>query len=1853
MTNIMKKVTFKTLALLITIQFLIAFFVQVIPTTVDAAIVNLEIGTGDMYTLPRVLTKISSINMGTLDLSKRQFTSSFTFHILNKGNSDAKIEMHVLSVYGPDMYGGGCAFDDNQGLNYNHIISKDSFTTERITFNGRSLKAGTYTVNYSIKPLSGTAITINGGAIQPNADGVFLIPIKVKLIGKNPLLPEKIEGLKAKSGNNQVELRWPKLANWGELDEIYGVYNVYRRDGEETNLSQNFDLSKYEVVYEDEIETDHDVYLVDYSAENGKTYSYFVLAGNVEHGYPSEAVTVTPTNKVKAKPAAPYFSSTPYGFGPGFIDMEWQVSYEDKSTGEGYIDHFNIYRNGALVAQVDQNNYIEDHGYTWDWDTHSDIEYYKYHWKVSLPVETGILYDWWITAVNTEGTEGYESEHHTAIAPDDKPSITSMQLTYNPWNQTEEDWESGEDRYTPAVSICINNQVYYGIKAIKVWRNGTYLGQFKGSGTEDINIEKNKTYRYDVSVIDNKGNESEKKTLQIKTNSEQISSVYMPWIDYNIKYGNTVQISFNTEENETYKIYRNNQLIGTYTSEDERVTCSNKVTEDGTYTYYVKITRDGFTYKTDHFVFVKDTSPQELAEKPAAPKLTTRVTNESVLLKWNEPSGGGEVDGYYIYKEIPGENGRELDVSRFPDSDGYWSTWAGSESPLGRYIRLYADKKQYIDEYLPWYSEDDMPIKYYICAYNQYGVSEPSNIVTFNYNNGEVAGNNDTVAPGKPVISKVWTESTYEDEENAEKYQDLFVTWDAPLTGGGVDSYEVKYEKVGSDYSDTETVYYGREQISRKYLDLEYDYDYNDFGTYRVTVTAINRVNGVEKRKTSDPVEIEIAPTPKLSLSATSETSVKLSWTAPDDQVNASNYEVYRQSKYGLCEKLNIPNGAIVKSNGKWTYTDSNLQSDLEYSYYVVAILGNNKGRVSTVKKITPSKKSLLAQGPTNLKMYALYGNRYLLTWTANTTAGTPTEYLIQYKYNGDDEWYTSDNIPASRTAYEGNFYQGDEVRVVAYNNAGEGGYSNVVTVPANDKDPATYYPYHIYPTITTGDAQITLSWKKQNVSGWENPYYYEILKQTGPDEYPFTVQIIRFVSSKTNYSWTDTDVENGHTYEYWVHATNNYGYDYVNDYSVWGTPEGSKPSSEQITAGYVTNTINALPEVVDVDLSDEDDVSQIERAIEIYEGLSEDEKNLIPQDVKDKFETLKNMLSYAEAEDKYSTVATSAQTKISNLPEVETINENSLNNATLLTKIANARDAYDNLPDDAKQLVDISKLIAIENKIKELRQAVADRDKINEVLALINSLPNARDININNATAVGYNTDSARYSYDSLTPRQKEILQSTEEGANALSKLEAIELKLDTIYESVIEQQRIDREEAQSVTDIINALGDPSDVTIYDEDDIENARNAYNALTDSQKALVSNETLAILTGAEEELQVCIEADAVAQLISNLSVADTTPENAETIQNAIDAYNNLSDDAKAKISPAQVTKLETIEDLYNKIGTDEYEQAYNQAIEQEEDINIAQSVTDIITRLPGASRVTLDDEQSVLDAVEAYNNLTDSQKALVDKTKLDELVEAIRELKENATKSIKTATVSGIANKTYSGKGRTQSLTVKIDGVTLVKGTDYTLSYKNNVNVGTATVTITGMGHYEDSISKTYKILAKKITPTVILSTTNYTYSGTAKKPIVAVKDGTKQLATSNYSVSYASGRKNVGRYAVKVTLKKNYSGYKTVYFNINPKGTTISKLTKASKAFTVKWKKQSAKMSTARVTGYQIQYSTSKTFASGNKTVTVKGYSKVSKKISKLKAKKTYYVRIRTYTKIGTRTYYSVWSAKKYVKTK
>ena len=227
----------------------------------------------------------------------------------------------------------------------------------------------------------------------------------------------------------------------------------------------------------------------------------------------------------------------------------------------------------------------------------------------------------------------------------------------------------------------------------------------------------------------------------------------------------------------------------------------------------------------------------------------------------------------------------------------------------------------------------------------------------------------------------------------------------------------------------------------------------------------------------------------------------------------------------------------------------------------------------------------------------------------------------------------------------------------------------------------------------------------------------------------------------------------------------------------------------------------------------------------------------------------------------------------------------------------------------------------------------------------------------------------------------------------------------------------------------------------------------------------------------------------------------------------------------------------------------------------------------------------------------------------------------------------------------YDGKAKTPSVTVKVNGKTLKKDTDYTVSYSNNTKVGTATLKITGKGNYTGSVSKTYSIKNnfKKATvsgiSTKAFTGKNITQSITVKYNGKTLKKGT------DYTVSYSSN-KNIGTATVKVTGKGSYAGTITKTFKINPAKQEIQKLTAKSKAFFVDWAQKGS------ATGYEIQYATNSKFTSAKKvTITNKKTDKTT--VSKLSGKKKYYVRVRSYTTVKGTKYYGAWSASKSVTTK
>lgn len=230
-----------------------------------------------------------------------------------------------------------------------------------------------------------------------------------------------------------------------------------------------------------------------------------------------------------------------------------------------------------------------------------------------------------------------------------------------------------------------------------------------------------------------------------------------------------------------------------------------------------------------------------------------------------------------------------------------------------------------------------------------------------------------------------------------------------------------------------------------------------------------------------------------------------------------------------------------------------------------------------------------------------------------------------------------------------------------------------------------------------------------------------------------------------------------------------------------------------------------------------------------------------------------------------------------------------------------------------------------------------------------------------------------------------------------------------------------------------------------------------------------------------------------------------------------------------------------------------------------------------------------------------------------------------------------------IADQTYTGKELTPAIVIP----GLKAGEDYYMYYEDNQYPGVATVTIYGTGYYKGTATIHFKIIKKteKFVSNVKLNRTSYTYTGKTIRPSVTVTVNGKKIGASAYKLYYKNN-KNSGIGTVQVRGIGKYSRInKTLTFKILPPKTLLTGLKKANRSFTASWKKN------IQATGYQIQYAADSRFIKERKTVTVGKQSAIRYKISGLKNKKTYYVRIRSYKRVGKKVLYSSWSTVKKIR--
>lgn len=309
--------------------------------------------------------------------------------------------------------------------------------------------------------------------------------------------------------------------------------------------------------------------------------------------------------------------------------------------------------------------------------------------------------------------------------------------------------------------------------------------------------------------------------------------------------------------------------------------------------------------------------------------------------------------------------------------------------------------------------------------------------------------------------------------------------------------------------------------------------------------------------------------------------------------------------------------------------------------------------------------------------------------------------------------------------------------------------------------------------------------------------------------------------------------------------------------------------------AAVVEGMINAIGD--DIDLTDEC-IEKISEVREAYEALSREEKRYVKN---------YNVLTAAEAEIADRKAAQEVTDLIKALPPVEdlTLEDHQ-------EDVVAARTAYGNLTDDQKDYVTaetIGTLVKAEEQIAKLLDAAA----VDQLIEEIEALPTAENVTLENETAI----ENALAHCNALSKKQLEDLNK--KSPDSLTKLNDVIDHLNVLKEEAADQKAVDE-----VNEKLNALPAAEDILFADETAVTEARNAYDALEDSLKVRVSAEALAKLTAAEERLDALQEGvDHVAELIEALpAVDDLTAADAEQVQEARDAYDALNNDQKQQLT---------------------------------------------------------------------------------------------------------------------------------------------------------------------------------------------------------------------------------------------------------------------------------------------------------------------------------------------------------------
>ena len=420
--------------------------------------------------------------------------------------------------------------------------------------------------------------------------------------------------------------------------------------------------------------------------------------------------------------------------------------------------------------------------------------------------------------------------------------------------------------------------------------------------------------------------------------------------------------------------------------------------------------------------------------------------------------------------------------------------------------------------------------------------------------------------------------------------------------------------------------------------------------------------------------------------------------------------------------------------------------------------------------------------------------------------------------------------------------------------------------------------------------------------------------------------------------------------------------------------PESSKKKLEQAEKSYdrlaaaeVMEKIDAIGETTAENAASKKDL--IEEARDAYDKLTEEQKELVTPEEKKKLTDAEKVYDEATG-GRSQAAADEVKRKIDAIPDPVQNNEDTRQ------KIEDAREAYDKLTSVQKDMVPESSRKKLEQAEKEYEKlAEADRLAVEKVKTKIEAIGDVTPENVIDKKDL---IEDAREAYDALTERQKEMI--TPEEKKKLTDAEKI-------YDTATGGHN--QAAADRAKDKIDAIPDPVKNDQETKEKLEEARDAYDSLTTTQKDMVPEDSQKKLQEAEEVYKKLVTEEVKNKIDA---IGEVTPENViskkDLIEDARETYDKLTDDQKELIEPEDKKKLTDAEKIY-----DEATGGHNQAA--------ADKVTEKIDAIPDQIRNDEETKQKIEEAKEAYDNLTGTQKDMVpedSRKKLEESEEAYNKL---------------------------------------------------------------------------------------------------------------------------------------------------------------------------------------------------------------------------------------------------------------